>query len=356
LKNYLHIITTIELGGAEKQLLILAEQQVQHGNTVTICFLKGRDELREKFVEIGASVLDDFANTSFLSQILFIRKFVLNQSFDVVHAHLPRSEILAAFLRKRSFRLILSRHNAEPFWPSSSSILSKFLSNIVTLRSDAVIAISKAVADYLIETREIINRRKIEVVLYGYSAQKESSKATRDSEIDFRIGTIGRLVPQKNYPTLLKAFSIAKINNSRISLHIVGDGYLKKDLQNLAKELQIEDSIAWLGRTDQITEFLEQLDLFILASEYEGFGLVLLEAMHSGIPILAANNSAIPEVLGTNYPGLFETFDQNCLADKISKQIHKNLNLLTFLDARKSLFEAERMYNEIEFVYKGLKN
>jgi glycosyltransferase involved in cell wall biosynthesis len=344
------------MGGAEKQLVILAEQQVKHGHKVSICFLKGKDELRERFVEIGATVIDKFANTSFTSQLFSIRKFVSIENFNVVHAHLPRSEILSIFLRKKSFKLILSRHNAEPFWPNSVRILSICLSNIVALRSDAIVAISNAVARYLTETREIINRKKIVVVLYGYSEKRKPSREKFSSEKGFKIGTIGRLVPQKNYPTLLKAFSIAKDHDSEISLDIVGDGYLKKDLQNLAKELQIENSIAWLGRTEKVAEFLEQLDLFILASEYEGFGLVLLEAMHSGIPILAANNSAIPEVLGTDYPGLFETFDHSSLAEKISNQIHKRSDLLAILDSRKSLFKAERMFKEIELVYKGLSN
>ena len=344
------------MGGAEKQLVILAEQQIKHGNKVTICFLKGKDELRENFVGIGATVVDKFANTSFTSQLFSIRKFVSLEKFNVVHAHLPRSEILSVFLRKKSFKLILSRHNAEPFWPNSNRILSICLSNIVALRSDKVVAISNAVASYLTETREIINRKKIVVVLYGYSEKEKPSREKVVSEKGFKIGTIGRLVPQKNYPTLLKAFSIAKEQESHISLHIVGDGYLKKDLQNLAKEFQIEDSIAWLGRTEKITEFLEQLDLFILASEYEGFGLVLLEAMHSGVPILAANNSAIPEVLGINYPGLFETFDHNSLAARISNQVHNRSDLLAHLESRKSLFKAQRMYDEIETVYRGLSD
>jgi glycosyltransferase involved in cell wall biosynthesis len=342
------------MGGAEKQLLTLVEQQIIHGNKVIVFYLKGKPELYEDFARIGAGIIDQFANRSFLTQIIGLRKLISKSNFDVLHAHLPRSEVLAFFASKKNRILVISRHNAEPFWPNSKKVFSRVLSYLVTARSDKVIAISEAVASYVRVSKEISRNKAIDVVLYGYSKHPTQSSdyfEKFDPDENFRIGTIGRLVNQKNYPTLLNAFAIAKKTHSSISLYIVGEGILKEDLAVLSKGLGIQDSVFWLGRTGHINEFLETLDLFVLASEYEGFGLVLLEAMHAGVPILAANNSAIPEVLGSSYPGLFNTFDQNELANKICDQIDSEIDLRTFVEPQKRFFQAKRMYNEIECVY-----
>lgn len=346
------------MGGAEKQLLILAEQQVIHGNKVTICYLKGKPELSDKFEKIGAQINDQIANRSFLRQIISLRKFISISNFDILHAHLPRSEVLAIFMGKKNSKIVISRHNAEPFWPNSKHQFSRVLSYLVGARSDRVIAISEAVARYLRDSKEITKSKEIDVVLYGYRNHPTPfidyfKKLTSDE--NFRIGTIGRLVKQKNYPTLLRAFAIAKKTHSSISLYIVGEGILKEDLSVLTRDLGIQDSVYWLGKTEHVDEFLETLDLFILASEYEGFGLVLLEALHAGVPILAANNSAIPEVLGSSYPGLFTTFDASELANKICDQIDSELDLRTFIEPQKQIFQAERMYDEIERVYDAVK-
>ena len=75
--------------------------------------------------------------------------------------------------------------------------------------------------------------------------------------------------------------------------------------------------VIWVGRTEHIREFLSKIDLFIFASKGEGFGLVLVEAMQVGLPIIAANNSAIPEVLGEDYLGLYPTYDSEKLAHRL---------------------------------------
>jgi glycosyltransferase involved in cell wall biosynthesis len=346
------------MGGAEKQLLILVEQQVKHGNKVVICYLKGKPELSEEFAKIGAKVTDQFANISFLNQIIGLRQFVSKSKFDILHAHLPRSEVLAFLIGKKNTNLVFSRHNAEPFWPSSRNEFSRILSYLISLRSDRVIAISEAVARYLRNSREISRNKEIDIVLYGFndhSTQNSDYFKKYATDKNFRIGTIGRLVKQKNYPTLLRAFAIAKKFNSCISLYIVGEGILKEELSVLTRDLGIQESVIWLGRTEHIDEFLKTLDLFILASEYEGFGLVLLEAMHAGIPILAANNSAIPEVLGSSYPGLFTTFDPDELANKICGQINSEIDLKSFIEPQKQIFQADKMYFNIEQVYDAIK-
>ena len=257
---------------------------------------------------------------------------------------------------------IFSRHNAEPFWPGSPKVISILLSRFVCKRAAKGIAISIAVKNYLMERGEIPQNYTIDVVYYGF--QKETSlnpkgleiitKLFTEKSLNYKIGTIARLVPQKDYPTLLNSFSAVLKNIPNVDLYIVGDGHLQKDLNGLANKLGIDKSVHWLGKTEFVNEFLFSIDLFVLSSKYEGFGLVLLEAMISKKPILAANNSAIPEVLGKSYEGLFPTGDVNALASKINSVItdsnYTNLLVKSLSDQIK-IFDPIEMSKKVNHVY-----
>ena len=255
----------------------------------------------------------------------------MKKNLSPIHAHLPKSELLAAIAVPNKY-FIFSRHNAEPFWPGGPQVISNLLSKYVCKRASQGIAISNAVKSYLIERGEIPNGYKIDVVYYGFEKDILTNSVglnlitdlMNSQNSNYKIGTIGRLVPQKDYPTLLNAFSNVLESVPNIELYVVGEGYLQKDLIDLSKSLGINDKVNWLGKTQYIKEFLSKIDLFILPSKYEGFGLVLLEAMVAKKPIIAANNSSIPEVLGKSYDGLFSTGDINALAQQIKTVISDN--------------------------------
>ena len=359
-KKVTHLITTIERGGAEKQLLTLASGQVQSGIKVEVFFLKGKPELKKEFEESGVEVNKLLAGKSFLKQISLLSKY-LRKNPSPIHAHLPKSELLAAIVVSNKY-FVFSRHNAEPFWPGGPRIISNLLSKFVCKRASQGIAISNAVKSYLIKKGEIPTGYTIDVVYYGF--QKDSSTNSvglnfitnlmNNQSSNFKLGTIGRLVPQKDYPTLLNAFSNVLKSVPNIELYVVGEGYLQKDLIELSKSLDINDSLHWLGKTEYINEFLSKIDLFILPSKYEGFGLVLLEAMAAKKPIIAADNSAIPEVLGNTYEGLFSTGNANALAQQIKTAISdKNFSerLVQSYLSQLSSFDPNEMNKYVKNIY-----
>ena len=355
-----HLITTIELGGAEKQLLTLAGKQVESGLKVEVFFLKGKSDLKNEFEALGVKVNNLLVGKSFLKQIYILSKY-LRKNPSPVHAHLPKSELLAAIVVANKY-FVCSRHNAEPFWPGGPRIISNLLSKFVCKRASQGIAISNAVKSYLIERGEIPNGYKIDVVYYGFEkdiltnpvGSNLITNLMNGQNSNYKIGTIGRLVPQKDYPTLLSAFSNVLKSVPNLELYVVGEGYLQKDLFNLSKSLGINDKVYWLGKTEYIKEFLSKIDLFILPSKYEGFGLVLLEAMIAKRPIIAANNSAIPEVLGKTYEGLFLTGDINALAQHIKTVISDNNfseRLVQSHLSQLNLFDPSEMNRNIKNVY-----
>ena len=359
-KKVTHLITTIERGGAEKQLLTLASEQVQSGLKVEVIFLKGKSDLKNEFEESGVKVNDLLVGKNFLNQISLLSKH-LKKNPSPVHAHLPKSELLAAIV-VRNKHFIFTRHNSEPFWPGSPRIISNLLSKFVCKRASQGIAISNAVKSYLIKRNEVPTGYIIDVVYYGFQKDSLTNSAGLNSitnlitsqNSNFKIGTIGRLVPQKDYPTLLSAFSNVLKSVPSTELYVVGEGYLQKELIELSKSLGVNSKVHWLGKTEYINNFLSKIDLFILPSKYEGFGLVLLEAMVAKKPIIAGNNSAIPEVLGKSYEGFFSTGDVNALAQQIKTVISDNNfseRLVQSYSGQLDLFDPSKMNTNIKKVY-----
>jgi glycosyltransferase involved in cell wall biosynthesis len=167
------------------------------------------------------------------------------------------------------------------------------------------------------------------------------------------MGTVARLSPQKDLFTLIRILEKLLEANEKSRLVIIGDGQQKERLLDFASDLGVADKIYWLGRRDSIRSHIRLFDVFVLTSLYEGFGLVLLEAMQSQVPVVASNNSAIPEVLGVDFPGLCKTGEANDFVEKIhaieSDAFRKNL--LSLQSGRLALFDPARMSQTIDVVY-----
>ncbi len=359
-KKIIHLITTIERGGAEKQLLTLVQEQVKTGLNVEVLYLKGVPELKHEFENCGATVSQILLKKSFIQQVLTLRKH-LNQDQAPVHAHLPKSELLAS-LSCSGGMFIFTRHNSEAFWPGAPKIISNALSRFVAKRSAFGVCISSAVRDYVIQRGELSKEYGLETIYYGFEKIEQSNTKTLAEIKDqltvkpgvLRVGSIGRLVKQKGYPTLLRAMKQVFDSGVEAELFIVGEGVERENLVKLTLELGINERVHWLGRTPFVNEFLSQLDLFVLPSIYEGFGLVLLEAMQANKPILATNNSSIPEVLGKDYMGLFETSNVEKLSSMIKKVLLEDAfakQLVSKYESRLDNFTPKNMAEKLLRVY-----
>lgn len=112
------------------------------------------------------------------------------------------------------------------------------------------------------------------------------------------IVAMGRLVEQKNYPLLIRAFS--KIESNDIVLHIYGEGHLKTELEQLANSLNIQDRVVFEGRTNDVINTIVKYDLYIMSSDYEGMPNALAEAMALGLPCISTNCKYGPNELITD--------------------------------------------------------
>lgn len=359
----MHLITTLERGGAENQLRILVDEQISHGHKVVCVPLKGLAELDLLLIEMGAEVLSDFRKKNFFLQIRTLRKVLKRKNRVVIHAHLSRAEILAFLACLPKHKFVITRHNAEPFYPNKPSF-SKILSRMITKFASTTIFISKAVEMYSLTQREIAETSTFKTIHYGYKEYSEyldTSEARRIAELDawkkkgiLLVGTIARLENQKNLITLIRAFKKFNEIYPDSFLIIAGKGELLENLKNFSSQLSVFSRVIFYGRTQVPRTLIGRFDIFVLSSFYEGFGMVLLEATSAKVPILAANNSAIPEVLGEKFDGLFETTSPDELYLKMRKVIENEKyreKLKNSSQSRIANFNSKLMERKIDLIY-----
>jgi glycosyltransferase involved in cell wall biosynthesis len=164
-----------------------------------------------------------------------------------------------------------------------------------------------------------IANSRLRLVPYGVrTGEPEGSPARASSRIQLRaalglapedivVGSVGRLVEQKDYPTQFRGFASAWRTEPRLMMILIGDGPLRAELGSLAVSLGIAHRVRFLGYRSDVARLFHAIDFFVLASKFEPFGIAILEAKASGVPILSSAVNEIPDILSHGKSGrLFE--------------------------------------------------
>lgn len=158
-------------------------------------------------------------------------------------------------------------------------------------RADLVVAVSKCVASDLrsllapvnINVKPIYNISSIDDMRDRISEQSTSLHINQDYKL---VVAVGRLVEQKNYMFMIEAFSLAR-NRQKLKLLILGDGYLRKQIQNYAESLNIADDLILMGYENNPYPNMRRSDVYVMTSLWEGMPNVLLEALACGCKVIA---------------------------------------------------------------------
>ena len=302
-KIILHVITSIASGGAENHLFTLVQQQVNEGLRVAMaCLRDGDSRLKIAFEECGVAVMPlGLGCYGQWGPVRRLRGVLTELQPDLIHAHLPPAELYARLaLLDRVYAkvpLVISKHNDERFAPV---FFEQTLARWVARRAQHMIYISHAVKNFWRKRRVPVDPAKACVVHYGLDAAPlvDGEDLRREWGVDpsaVLFGFVGRLVPQKALDNLVTAF--ARLENPAARLVLVGDGPLKARLEQQVRSLGVAERVQMVGVREDIPTVMAALDVLILGSDYEGFGLVLLEAMGAERPVLASRVSAIPEIV-----------------------------------------------------------
>lgn len=167
---------------------------------------------------------------------------------------------------------------------------------------DRTVGVSRATCDYLAD-REFAPRDSVELVYNPVDASffdspTPTNRAEAPANRPFRIITVGRLIPEKNFGDLLESFALLATDRDDIELQVVGDGPLADQLHEKTSRLGLSERVEWLGYRDDVRDLLADADLFVLPSVSEAYGIAMVEAMAAGLPVVGSDVGGIPEVLG----------------------------------------------------------
>jgi glycosyltransferase involved in cell wall biosynthesis len=311
----LHVATTNARGGAENHLADLVAGQLARGLEVQCAFLKGDGYWTETFQAQGCKVHNLGMRAYGDPRPVFeLRQILSGFRPDIVHAHLPPAELyMRLALAGRTEPLVISKHNDQTFYRGHVDI---FVERWCAARATTVICISQAVQRFFAARWSVDLGRRLSVVRYGldpapYVQVEAQARAALRREWGVSpeallFGTVARLVPQKSLHTLITAFSLLRTRRPDVEarLVMVGRGPLEASLRSLAEQLGVSKEVIWAGFRTDIPVVMNAMDVFVLSSIFEGFGLVLLEAMAASRPVVATRVSAIPEVVGDGEAGV----------------------------------------------------
>ena len=254
---------------------------------------------------------------------------------ELVHTHLVHADVYGgAAARLLGIPSVSTRHNDDRYLLGPFRYVDRTFARPVR----KLIAISDAVRAFL--ERAGHDPAKLVTIHYGLdqlpaaTADPTPAEAGVPPEAPLAVA-VGRLIAQKDHATLLRAFALVHARLPQARLAILGSGPLEAETRALAAELGLAEAVVLPGRTE-IRDWLERADVFVHSSRWEGFGIVLLEAMLAELPVVATRVSAVPEVVVEGETGLLvEAGDHAGLAAHLE-------TLLTDRDRAAALGEAGR--------------
>lgn len=289
--NILYVITGLGVGGAEIVTINLANTFHSWGHKVGIVYLSGSNQHKEN-INGGIKVwgLDMTKNFwGFMKAQILMRKILKEFTPDVVHAHMFHANIFMRCCRLHYAitYLITTEHNKN-----IEGRFRMWLYRITDKLTDLNTNVSLEATDYFVQQGAF--KRKNSIVMYnGIDLKKFTSfVATGDlreqmnMKSDFIFLNVGRLTRAKDQNILIQSFKHLASAISNVKLLIVGDGPLREQLETEIERLGLSGKVLLLGIKENIVEYYDIADCFVLSSAWEGFPMVIIEAMAMRLPVV----------------------------------------------------------------------
>jgi glycosyltransferase involved in cell wall biosynthesis len=298
-----YVLTSLGMGGAERQVLALAERMAGRGHTVKLLVL--RPVLPQEWTTHLDIVRLEMRRTpaSFFLGLLRGRRFLREFSPDLVHSHSFHANFVARLIKivTPAPTVLSTVHNVnEGGWRRMMAY------RVTDPLSCCTTAVSRAVRDEFVrlgavpEAKCLVVSNGIDTAEFAPDPERRAEmRAASGAGVSFVWLATGRIVPAKDYPNLLRAFARVREACSEAQLWIAGEapglGRMQVNAPTLRQEPQ--DGVRWLGLCRDIPALLDAADAFVLSSAWEGMPLAVGEAMAMGKPVVATEVGGVRELM-----------------------------------------------------------
>jgi glycosyltransferase involved in cell wall biosynthesis len=312
LVRVLNIIGSLGVGGAERYLSRVTPALKAHGVEVEICCLERSGPLLEIVEAAGVTVHGTrfiFRQRSgsllrtapaLMRAVEDIRRLIRSRRYDVVHTYLFLADLVgtAAAQLAGSKRIITSRR-ALHAWRHEPTVLQHWMELGTNVVADELIANSRTVLED-VERYERFLPRGRGVIYNGIDPELYRAASPGKRSGPLRLVNVGALAPRKGQRYAIEALAICAEAGVDARLVLVGAGPDRPLLESAARDSGVEDRVEFAGEQMDPRPFLEAADLFAFPSRQEGFSNALIEAMSSGLPVVATDVGGNAEALGKN--------------------------------------------------------
>jgi len=303
----------------------------------------------------------------------FVEQLLPSLKLDVIHTHHPilLGQTAARWAEELSLPLVFTFHTQyreyTHYFPLPQEAIQDFLKDAVTswlkdfMRKCQHIVIPSEsmkeilMRDYGLQDRFTVIPTGLNLEPYQ-SANGDDLRAREKWQDDKVMISVGRLAQEKNWETLLKAAGKAYQTHSDLRVVLIGDGPDKEALQDLAAELGIAERVTFTGNLpfEEIATYLKAADFFAFASITETQGLVTMEAMAAGLPVVAVDASGTRDILDDGKQGFLVPNDVDALAASIDQLLESPAKMRRFsIKALKKAkaFDVDRLAKKLVNVY-----
>jgi glycosyltransferase involved in cell wall biosynthesis len=245
-------------------------------------------------------------------------RHIRKERIDVLHAHNARTALIASLVRVLipSIKVVFTQHFIAPSHSSRKGLqrrLSDLVHKFIAAGIDQIVCVSNATRDALLSRQgpytcipSCVIYNGIDFECTGH--QRDADLASIRAELNIPTGTrvvlvASRLEPEKQVDIAIRAFANQVRDNPDTLLLIAGQGSLLSDLQRITRDLNIEDSVQFIGFRSDIQILMSLSDVFVFTSPVDSFGLTILEAMSMGTPVIAANAGGPSEIIDDGKTG-----------------------------------------------------
>lgn len=315
----LHVITSLYTGGAERLMVdLLPTLRNDEDFQVDLLLINGvetpfKKALKQAGIKVCAlSMTNDVYN---LRNIFRFRRFLAHNNYDIIHTHNTACQLfvpIAKSLTRNKAKLVTTEHNTTNHRRTKWWL--KPLDKWMYRKYAAIVCISDLTRHNL---EQYLGTDWPMHTIYNGVDTKRFARPVKDisGQQDFVVTMVAAFRPQKDQDTLIRAFTHLEPN---FRLQLVGGGQRGEELKALCRELSLEDRVQFLGVRMDVPDIMEQSDVIVLSSHWEGFGLAAVEGMASGRPMVATDGDGLRDIVG-GAGVLFQPGDDQELASAIKR-------------------------------------